>query len=91
MTMKNAQITDGQSSEPVTGVVLQRLVRPIGFPPAVWHALLEIREAQKRLEDDYPCYNESGKRFAVESAAAALRHAHANIMTYVAEVSGHDA
>jgi hypothetical protein len=73
------------------GVVLHRLVRPIGFPPAVWHALLEIREAQKRLEDDYPRYNESGKRFAVESAAAALRQAHANIMTYVAQVSNPDA
>lgn len=27
MTMKNAQTTDSQSPEPVTGVVLQRLVR----------------------------------------------------------------
>jgi hypothetical protein len=48
---------------------------------------MEIRAAQQRLEDDYPTFNMAGKQFAVESAAAALRHAHANIMTYVAEVS----
>jgi len=65
----------------------EALVRPPGFPPQVWTALQEIRTAQKRLEDDYPQYNESGKHYAIESASSALRHAHAQIMHYVAEVA----
>lgn len=60
--------------------------RPIGFPPQVWDALIEIRYAQQRLEDDYPNWNESGKKYAVESSALALRRAHQRIMHYVKEV-----
>ena len=73
------------------GRCLERLVRPIGFPPQVWVALMEIRAAQQRLEDDYPTFNMAGKQFAVKSAAAALRNAHVQIMHYVAEVESRDA
>ena len=63
------------------------LVRPPGFPPSVWKALQEVRHAQKRLEDDFPTWNDAGKKYAVESAATSLRRAHSEIMHYVAEVA----
>jgi UDP-N-acetylmuramoylalanine-D-glutamate ligase len=52
MTMKNAQITDSQSSEPVTGVVLQRLVRPILFSPACASAD-RFRESAEILQKQF--------------------------------------
>lgn len=60
--------------------------RPIGCPPQVWDALLEIHYAQQRLEDDYPNWTAHGKKYAVESAVLALRQAHQRIMHYVLEV-----
>jgi hypothetical protein len=54
MTMKNAQITDSQSSEPVTGVVLQRLVRPIPFSPACASAdRCRFRESAEMLQKQF--------------------------------------
>ena len=87
---KNMETQTGQTPEvqptPV-GVGSGTLVRPPGFPPSVWVALQEVRHAQKRLEDDYPRWNEAGKKHAVESAAAALRRAHVELTSYVAEVA----
>lgn len=60
--------------------------RPIGFPPQVWLALLAVRQAQARLEDDLPRYNPAGQKFAIESATASLRDAHAQLMHFVEEV-----
>lgn len=68
------------------GLSVQRLVRPLGFPPQVWEALREIQMAQSRLEEDYPRFNEAGQKYAVECAAANLRHAHAKIMHFADEV-----
>lgn len=94
MTTANTQPETGATPEPKRDEPsnwVHRMVRPIGFPPQVWSALMEVRAAQAKLEDDYPKWNASGKEYAVRTAAAALRHAHAQLMNYVAEVSSHDA
>jgi len=42
-------------------------------------ALQPISEAQKMLEDNYPRWNEAGRKHAIASASKALRDAHNRI------------
>lgn len=49
---------------------------------AINSVLMELDYAQRKLEDDYPNWIESGKKYAVESAALALRRAYSR-MSYI--------
>jgi len=78
---------EANGGEPVVPSPSAGLARPIGCPREVWDAVIQVRAAHSRLADDYPQWNESGRKYAVEVASQELRHAHQNLMHYIGEIT----
>lgn len=57
-------------------------------PEALRLGLFPIHQAQKMLEENYPNWNEAGKKYAVEATVEFLRDAHNRISQIYARLIG---
>lgn len=79
MTMKKAQTTDSQSSEPVTGVVLQHLVRQVFFvmvlhPADGWTRCGNAYGSRKAAREWAPFVSAAWRGLRTRVAACTIRY-----------------